>query len=103
MLNASSSNFHVEYMDVTQHWSPESERYAGGDCLMTALHNGWEMSPTVRVEQKWYAGMRHVTIYHVELRREGKTMVMPIINNPYVTRQFSQMDEVEVVPMDGGS
>lgn len=93
-----TTNFHTEYMDVTQHWSPRSEKYAGGDALLTMLTRGWKMRRRVQVEEKWYAGMRSVTVYHLQLDREGETMKMPVVHNPYVNRLLSG-DEVEMVPM----
>jgi hypothetical protein len=42
--------------------------------------------------------MRSVTVYHLQLDREGETMKMPVVHNPYVNRLLSG-DEVEMVPM----
>lgn len=95
---ASASNYHVQYMAVTQHWSPGSEKYAGGDALVTALHNGWEMNPVVQQKTHWFGGNRGVLIYHVELTRAEEKMVMPVINNPYVDKVICQPG-VQVVPM----
>lgn len=85
------TNFHVQYMDVTsQHWSPSSERYAGGDHLMTAIYNGWVISDCVEVEEHWFAGMRSITLYHFELARGDETMNMPVVSSPYVNRFIIQ-------------
>lgn len=100
MLNSNPANFHVEYMDVSQHWSANSEQYAGGDCLVTALYRGWEMNPVVYLENKWYAGMRQVAVYHIELSRDGEKMVMPIIHNPWVARQIRQMPYLRIYPYE---
>jgi hypothetical protein len=100
MLNSNPANFHVEYVDVSQHWSANSEPYAGGDCLVTALTRGWVMSPVIYVENKWYAGMRNVAIYHVELTRDDEIMVMPVLHNPWVARQISQMPYVRIYPFE---
>lgn len=99
MLNANHSNFHVEYMDVTQHWNPNSESYAGGDCLVTALYDGWIVNPTVYVENKWYSGMRQAFIYHVELTRDGEKMTMPVVHNPYIARMLRQ-ESFKVLPIE---
>lgn len=99
MINQTPSNFHVDYIDVAQHWSPDSEKYAGGDCLVTALYSGWEMNPVVYVERKWYAGARQITVYHVELERDGEVMSMPVLNNPYINRMIRNT-EVQVQPIE---
>lgn len=98
MSNATDniSNFHVEYMDVTQHWNDKSEKYAGADSLLTMLYNGWEMKKEVRREERWFAGSRLVYIYHVELERDGETMHMPVIHNPYISRMIMR-DDVTVI------
>lgn len=98
MVQQAVTNFHVDYLDVTQHWSPTSEAYAGGDGLITALYNGWSMDRLVKAEQKWFAGMRSVMVYYCSLERNGQTMTMPVLNNPYVDRMLLKLD-AEVVPV----
>jgi len=86
LKNTNVANFHVQYMDVTsQHWHPKSEHFAGGDNLITAVENGWEVNECMLV-QHWYAGMRSVKIYEFTLRRGDTSMLMPVISNPYVER-----------------
>lgn len=93
------SNFHVQYLNVTsQHWDPDSEMFAGGDHLMTALAKRWQISGCVE-SQHWYAGMRAITIYKFELERNGEKMTMPVVNNPYIVR-FIRDNEIEVVTDD---
>lgn len=80
------SNFHMQYLDVNhQHWHPGSERFAGGDQLLTAVYKGWEISDCVLVTH-WYAGMRAVKIYNFSLKRGDQHMMMPVIDNPYIQR-----------------
>lgn len=98
-MDQNIANFHVQYMDVTQHWSAQSEKYAGADSLITMIHRGWEMNKRVRREERWFAGMRSVTIYHIELEKDGQKIVMPVIHNPYISRMIARND-IEVVPME---
>jgi len=97
--NATISNFHVEYMDVTQHWSPHSEKFAGADSLLTMLNSGWEMNTVVKRKEHWFAGMRLVYIYYVELVRGDEKMIMPVLHNPYINRLIMSK-AVTVKPMD---
>jgi hypothetical protein len=90
MVGNDHKNFHVEYMDATQHWCATSEKYAGGDCLATALNRGWQMSPVIKRETRWYAGNRFVYLYHFTLTRETDEMVMPVITNPFIERLIAQ-------------
>jgi hypothetical protein len=90
MFDHEQTNFHVEYMDVTQHWCATSEKYAGGDCLLTALLEGWTMSPHIRRETKWFTGSRFIHVYHFVLSRDDEQMVMPVITNPFVEKFVGQ-------------
>lgn len=84
-----NKNYHVQYLDVTsQYWTPR-EGYAGGDHLLTALQNGWDIVDCVE-EQIWYTGARCVSLYHFTLQRKDEKMVMPVVNNPYVERFIKQ-------------
>ncbi|MFW5773015.1 MAG: hypothetical protein ACOCZH_06780 [Phototrophicaceae bacterium] len=92
MLSNTSSNYHVEYMDVTKHWNPDSEAFAGGDALVTRLSQGWQMKKEVQIEQRILAGNRQIMIYHIELTRDGQTMKMPVLRNPYVNALMRRGD-----------
>lgn len=93
------SNFHVQYLNVTsQHWDPDSESFAGGDNLMTALANDWEIDQCVQ-KLHWFAGMRAITIYEFHLTRNGKKMTMPVVNNPYIVR-FIRDYRINVINTD---
>jgi hypothetical protein len=93
------SNFHVEYMDVAQHWHAASEEYAGGDALVTLISNGWTMKRDVYVEKREFAGLRSISVYHVELEKDGKTIKMPVVRNPYINRVL-RMGDFHQVPLD---
>ncbi|PJF20865.1 MAG: hypothetical protein CUN56_14020 [Phototrophicales bacterium] len=81
-----TSNYHVDYIDVTQHWHPQSEPYAGGDALVTLLEQGWKINRDVYVEDRFFGGLRSVSVYHLELERDGQKIKMPVIRNPYINR-----------------
>lgn len=91
-----SSNFHTEYLEVTQHWHNLSEKYAGGDALLTRLYDGWEICETVWREDHWFAGMRAVTIYHFEIKRGDDREILPVVNNPYVNRLIVRAPRLQV-------
>lgn len=80
------TNFHMQYQDVTsQHWHPKSEKFAGGDNLITAIDNGWNVEKCV-IARHYYAGMRFVKVFELYLARDGQNMTMPVVHNPYVER-----------------
>lgn len=93
MMNQNQVNFHVQYQDITsQHWSFSSERFAGGDHLLTALARGWAIEETVTLKKHWFAGMRAVEIYHFTIERGDMVVDMPVISNPYVYRFINEHD-----------
>lgn len=95
-----STNLHVDYPDLNRHWDPHSEKYAGGDGLLTAMQNGWEIDGPVLAEEYWCAGTRLVMIYHFTLVRGDETMKMPVLSNPYIQRLL-QVWRLNVIPFEG--
>ncbi|MFN8371631.1 MAG: hypothetical protein U0694_01960 [Anaerolineae bacterium] len=98
MTTKNLQDFHVEYAEVMRHWSPKSEKYSGGDSLLTALNNGWEVGDIVYVEDHWHTGMRYVPLYHFEMSRNGEKHTMIVIDNPYVSR-ISNSGDFRVLPL----
>jgi hypothetical protein len=91
MLSFRAHMTHEKYTETYQHWCPQSEKYAGGDQLLSAVRSGWVIDEnTVYAEQDWKSGSRLVTIYHFVLTRGNKTMVMPVINNPFIERFITE-------------
>ena len=90
--NTPTNNYHVEYLEVTQHWHSQSEPYAGGDALVTMLTEGWRICHDVYVEDRFFAGLRSVSVYHLELERDGQRIKMPVIRNPYINRVVREGD-----------
>ena len=86
MVTFDALNAHVTYPDVVRHWSPVSEKYAGGDQLVTLLNEGWQIKETIFCETIWHAGTRPVEIYHMDVVRGDEAMPVPVIANPYVRR-----------------
>lgn len=93
------SDFHVEYPLIIRHWSPLSEKFAGGDCLITAISRGWQVVGDIYREEFWHAGTRLTTVFHFTLQRGDETMNMPIISNPHV-RRIIYMNRVKVRPIE---
>lgn len=79
------------YRRTMRHWHPGSEKWAGADCLLTAMDNGWKAEPTAYCQEIWYSGARLVTIYHFELTKDGEKLEMPVITNPYARRILRRM------------
>jgi hypothetical protein len=89
MLDINQVNYHLQYAEMTtQHWHP-SQPYARGDQLMTALEKGWVADQDVQVKRVFLGDDRSICVFEFTLRRKGQTMVMPVVENPYVRRYCS--------------
>ena len=93
------SNQPSQDAEFRRHWSDRSERYAGCDALLTALHNQWEAEGTCYEERYYHAGTRLVTIYHFILHKGDETLQMPVIANP-VLRRILREWPFTVVPLE---
>ncbi len=83
-------NLQAQHHDITsQHWSYSSERYAGGDNLLTAIARGWAIDKRVVLRRHWFAGMRCVEIFHFTIRRDDVVAEMAVLGNPYVHRYLA--------------
>ena len=82
----------LEDVDFYRHWHPKSERFAGGDCLATALMLGWVLKVPIIMDIYWCMGSRQVNVYHCDLVRGEETLHMPVVGNPYMDRLIQQME-----------
>lgn len=94
-----SIDLHVDYPDMHRHWDAQSERYGGGDSLLTALQGGWLLDEVIWAEEYWHAGTRPVMIYHFTLAREQEKMSMPVMSNPFILRLLQTL-RVQVKRME---
>jgi hypothetical protein len=98
-MELKSTDFHVDYPDIVRHWSAISEKFAGADCFITALRDGWRVVGDIYHENFWHAGTRLTGVFHVTLKRGDETMLMPVISNPYA-RRLMYMNRVTVRPIE---
>lgn len=100
MMNQNRSESPVQYQDITtQHWSFSSEKFAGGDNLLTALARGWKIENRVIRRRHWFAGARCIEIFHFTITRDATVAEMAVIGNPYVQR-FLASRPLELVEED---
>ncbi len=102
MTEEQQRNLDSQDQDVTsQHWSYSSERYAGGDNLLTAIARGWEIDNKVTLRRHWFAGMRCIEIFHFTIRRDDVVADMAVLGNPYVYRYLAAESHELVEEEDG--
>jgi hypothetical protein len=90
MLNKINGVF-AHTSDLTCHWCPKSQRYAGGDALLTYLNDGWEIQDDIHYEAYWHGGSRRVLIYYFVLVRRGECVTMRVVSNPLVDRLLDKL------------
>jgi len=79
------------------HWSAESQPYASGDILIDYLRNGWMPEHLATVETFYFPDNRCVHIFHFLLRKETRTLVMPVVANPVIHRLIQECG-IDCVP-----
>lgn len=89
MTQEQISDQHFAYLEINRHWHAGSEKYTGADALVTALTQGWNVSGDVVADDHYFAGNRSIRVYEIPLRRDGETVTMQVIHNPYLTRMLS--------------
>ena len=93
----SNDIFTMEDISFYRHWHLQSERFAGGDSLATALFEGWTLREPVLRDNYWCAGTREVHVFHFHLMRDGAYMTLPVLGNPFVDRLIKEMNMAVVV------
>lgn len=83
-----------------RHWHAASEYYTGGDALLTALEEGWQMPSVVYRQDHLLAGVRTVSVYHIDLTRADIATTMRVIVNPFIAKLL-QTREARIVTFDG--
>jgi hypothetical protein len=69
---------------VMRHWCPKSEKYMGGDALLTLIENHWQPCGTIFRQEVLLGGCRRVYVYHVNLSLDTESMRVAILDNPAV-------------------
>jgi hypothetical protein len=68
-------------------WSAVAQPYASGDQLARYFQEGWHIKDEIAVETHWFGEARFITLYHVELYRDGEQVLMRVMGSPF-TRQL---------------
>jgi hypothetical protein len=96
-------NEYLEYHSLTRHWSPESQRFAGGDHLLVALDQGWAIAGPIPCDVYWLTPPSRVRLHQVTLRRGDETMYMLVQSNPFVDRLVEQANRAYGPKSEGRS
>jgi hypothetical protein len=78
--------FYPRQIDVSHHWSPLSQCYAGVDTLLGRLDTGWKIQGDIDFDEHHFGESRHVIVYHFVLSRRDKRVTMHVLHNPVLER-----------------
>jgi hypothetical protein len=88
----------LEEISFFRHWDADSEIYAGGDNLATALYLGWSLGDTVLLKEHWHSVKRCVRVYYFELTHDKTSVVMPVVCNPFVEKLITT-SELQIIQL----
>ncbi|MDQ7024932.1 MAG: hypothetical protein Q9P01_15205 [Anaerolineae bacterium] len=75
---------HEYYTLTDRHWHAGSESYTGGDSLLTAIRNGWQLLNLAYEQSVQLRGGRTVNVICFQFIQESERMTMPVVVNPFV-------------------
>lgn len=81
-----------QMISKTGHWCPLSQKYASAHNVLWALDHGWQIDPKVICIQYPRRAGCTVSVYRFTLYRDHSTLVMPVINTPYLLRLIAEHD-----------
>jgi hypothetical protein len=82
--------FYPNHIDVSRHWCPLSQRYAGVDALLGRLDNGWKIRGGIGLDEHWFGETRRTLVYHFVLTRQNHSVTMSVLHNPVLARLLTQ-------------
>ena len=91
-IRNNSLNTYLEYHSLNRHWSPESQRYAGGDHLMVVLDQGWKIAGYIPCDLFWFRALCCTRLYKVTLHRGEDVMYMTVLSSPHVDRLVDRVN-----------
>jgi hypothetical protein len=68
----------------TRHFSPQSEKFVGGDVLTSMLSNGWKITKEVARVEHYFSDSRHINVIELQLAQNNKLVQISVIVNPFV-------------------
>ncbi|MBZ0292372.1 MAG: hypothetical protein K8L99_07365 [Anaerolineae bacterium] len=85
------NDFYASHLDLTRHWCPLSQPYAGVDALLSFLNGGWTMEDAIACDEHWLGGNRRILVYYFVLTNQEDVVTMPVLCNPVLDRLLTQL------------
>lgn len=96
------NDLYSSHIDLSRHWCPLSQPYAGVDALLSFLNSGWTIVDDIGCDEHWFGGVRRILVYQFVLANEDRVITMPVLCNPVLDRLLTQLcrRDTSVVSMD---
>lgn len=78
------------HVNISCHWCPLSQRYAGVDALLSHLDNGWKIWGDISFDEYCFGASRRTLVYHFVLTRQDNRVTMHVLHNPVLDRLLTQ-------------
>lgn len=92
------SDFYPSPFDLTCHWCPLSQPYAGVDALLRYLDRGWKVQGDIGFDEHWFGESRRILVYRFILNRHDRCVTMHVVWNPVFERLLIQFFQGRVSP-----
>lgn len=82
--------FYPNQIDVSRHWCPRSQPYAGVDALLARLDSGWKIQGDIGFDEHWFRASRRILVYKFRLTKQDNCVTMYVVHNPVLERLLTQ-------------
>jgi len=92
------SDFYPNPFDLTRHWCPLSQPYAGVDALLRYLDRGWKIQGNIGFDEHWFGDSRRILVYRFILTKRNSSVTMRVVWNPVLERLLRRFFQGKVSP-----
>ncbi|MBZ0300848.1 MAG: hypothetical protein K8J31_13945 [Anaerolineae bacterium] len=86
----------TSHINLTRHWCPLSQPYAGVDALLSFLNDGWMIEDDIGCDEHWLGGTRRILVYHFVLTNLDDVVTMPVLRNPVLDRLLTRLSQRDI-------
>jgi hypothetical protein len=91
-------DFYPNPFDLTCHWCPLSQLYAGVDVLLKYLDRSWKIQGDIGFNDHSFGESRRTTVYQFILTKQDKRVTMHVVWNPVLERWLRRFFQGKVSP-----
>jgi len=84
---------------LNRHWCSDSEYFTGADSLLTLVNRGWDIV-SHEIDMSHHRKARQITIVVFELQKRGDSLILRVVNNPFVERLLAEEDQENTIKVE---